>query len=186
MNPLVILDRDGVINVDSEDYVRSPDEWIPIPGSLDGIARLCAAGARVTVATNQSGIARGLFGLDALAAMHEKLCEGVAALGGRIETIAFCPHGPDDGCDCRKPRPGLIHQIEARLGVSAAGAFLVGDSRRDLEAGLAAGCRPALVLTGKGQATLPRAADLGPVSVHRNLAAFADAWIGRHVGRDEK
>lgn len=181
MNPLIVLDRDGVINRDSDDFIRSVEAWQPLPGSLEAIARLSAAGARVAIATNQSGIARGYFDLATLRAMHERLEAGVTALGGRIEAIEFCPHGPDDGCSCRKPLPGLLHRIETRLDASANGAVMVGDSRRDLEAGLAAGARPVLVLTGKGPRTAERIDDLGPVDVFADLAAFADDWIARHA-----
>jgi len=174
---LIILDRDGVINQDSDDYVKSVDEWIPLPGSAQAIARLCKAGFQVAVATNQSGLARGYFSQADLDAMHDKMTALVKTEGGEFAHIAWCPHGPDDHCDCRKPLPGLIHQIEKALHVSAAGAWMVGDSLRDLQAGAAAGCQVALVKTGKGEKTLPKlAADdtLKNSKVFVDLAAFVD------------
>lgn len=177
MNKLIILDRDGVINQDSDTYVKSVDEWLPIPGSAKAIARLCQAGFQIAVATNQSGLARGYFSQDALDAMHAKMTALVAAEGGQFSHIAWCPHGPDDHCDCRKPLPGLIHQIEHTLSVSAEDAWMVGDSLRDLQAGAAANCKVALVKTGKGEKTLPQLlADdaLKNSPVFADLAAFAD------------
>jgi len=174
---LIILDRDGVINQDSDDYVKSVDEWIPIPGSAQAIARLCKAGFQVAVATNQSGLARGYFSQADLDAMHDKMTALVKTEGGEFAHIAWCPHGPDDHCDCRKPLPGLIHQIETALNVSAEGAWMVGDSLRDLQAGAAAGCQVALVKTGKGEKTLPKLrADesLKDSKVFVDLAAFVD------------
>jgi len=174
MSGLVILDRDGVINQDSDAYVKSVDEWIPIPGSAEAIARLSQAGIQVVVATNQSGLARGYFTLDGLTAMHRKMEALITAAGGELAGIFFCPHGPEDDCPCRKPRPGLIHQIEQTLGRSAQGAYLVGDSLRDLQAGQQVGCQPILVLTGKGQCTLARGEGLSGVTVVADLAAAAE------------
>ena len=177
MTSLIILDRDGVINQDSDEYVKSVDEWIPIPGSASAIARLCQAGFQVAVATNQSGLARGYFSQADLDAMHQKMTQLVEAEGGSFAHIAWCPHGPDDKCDCRKPLPGLIHQIEQALDVSAKGAWMVGDSLRDLQAGAAAGCQVALVKTGKGEKTLPKLeADdqLHNSPVFTDLSAFVD------------
>ena len=151
---LVILDRDGVINEDSDQFVKSADEWLPIAGSIDAIARLYNNGFTIVIATNQSGIARGLFTLADLDAMHQKLHDLVANAGGKIAGIFYCPHGPDDNCDCRKPKAGLIDAIENELCVSAKGAPLVGDSLRDLESGLSKACVPLLVKTGKGSKTL--------------------------------
>ena len=151
--PLVILDRDGVINEDSPDYIKSLEEWIPLAGSLDAIARLKHAGYPVAVATNQSGLARGLFDQAALDAMHGRLQGLLAERHCRLDMIAFCPHGPDDGCDCRKPRPGLYRRISETLGLPLSDAVVIGDSGRDLEAAVAVGARPVLVLTGKGAAT---------------------------------
>lgn len=179
---LVILDRDGVINEDSDDYIKSLAEWKPLPGSIEAIAALSRAGFTVAVATNQSGLARGLFELEALEAMHQRLDELVEAEGGRLAGIFYCAHHPDDDCDCRKPKPGLIRAIEAELGESALGAWFIGDSLGDLEAAEAAGCEPVLVLTGKGPRTRARIGD-GPdshwqgVRVYPDLAAAAAALI---------
>ncbi len=168
---LVILDRDGVVNEDSDAYIKSPDEWIPVPGSLEAIARLNHAGYRVVIATNQSGVARGLFGMAELDAIHQKLHTALTRLGGQVDGIYFCPHGPDDGCGCRKPRAGLLKEIGARHGIDLTGVPAIGDSLRDLEAARAVGATPILVRTGKGRAAerqLP--ADWGPVAVYDDLA----------------
>jgi D-glycero-D-manno-heptose 1,7-bisphosphate phosphatase len=150
---LIILDRDGVINLDSDQFIKSPEEWKPIPGSLEAIARLNQWGWRVVVASNQSGIGRGLFGMDMLNAINEKMIKSLAQVGGRLDAVFFCPHAADSTCDCRKPKPGMLHQIAERFNVSLTGAPVVGDSLRDLLAGVAVGCTPYLVLTGKGQKT---------------------------------
>lgn len=150
---LIILDRDGVINEDSDDYIKSLDEWQPIAGSIEAIARLRGLGFEVAVATNQSGIARGYFSLDTLQAMHDKLQGLLRRAQTDIGPIVFCPHGPDDDCDCRKPKPGLLLQIAEHYGQDLSDAYMVGDSLRDLQAGRAAGCRCVLVKTGKGQKT---------------------------------
>lgn len=150
---LVVLDRDGVINAESADFIRSPDEWRPLPGSVAAIAALSRAGFTVVVATNQSGVARGLFTLEVLAAIHARMSAAIAAEGGRLAGIFVCPHGPGDGCDCRKPLPGLLHQIEARFGTTLAGRPVVGDSLRDLEAAWQVSGRAILVQTGNGQKT---------------------------------
>jgi D-glycero-D-manno-heptose 1,7-bisphosphate phosphatase len=184
---LVILDRDGVINQDSPDFIRSADAWQPLPGAPEAIARLHAAGWRIAVATNQSGIARGLFDARALAAIHDRMEQVVRQAGGRIDHVAFCPHGPDEGCGCRKPAPGLVHEIEAALGISARGAPFVGDALRDLRAARAAGCRPVLVRTGKGGRTereLDGETGEG-VMVFDDLAAFADHWLRRRDATEE-
>ncbi len=139
---LIILDRDGVINQDSDAFVKSPDEWIPIPGSLEAIGRLSHAGWRVVVASNQSGIARGLFSMETLGAIHTRMRQAVAEAGGRIDAIFFCPHGPDEACACRKPLPGMLYDIAHRMDVHLDGVPLVGDSLRDLQAAAAAGCTP--------------------------------------------
>lgn len=173
---LVILDRDGVINEDSATHVRSPAQWRPLPGSLEAIARLCAAGLRVAVATNQSGLARGLFDRATLEAIHGRMREGVRAAGGTIACIAYCPHGPEDGCACRKPRPGLLERIGRELDVPLAGVPFVGDSARDLEAAALAGCQPVLVRTGNGLKT-ERALTSGATPVYDDLAAFATALL---------
>lgn len=152
--PLVILDRDGVINEDSADYIKSVDEFVPIAGSVAAIAALSEAGYRVAVATNQSGLARGYFDEHTLALMHEKLHALVEAEGGRIEAVFVCPHGPDEGCACRKPATGMLEQMEQEFGQPVTGAWFIGDSLKDLDCAQAKGCQPALVLTGKGQQTL--------------------------------
>jgi D-glycero-D-manno-heptose 1,7-bisphosphate phosphatase len=150
---LIILDRDGVINHDSAAFIKSPAEWRPIEGSLEAIVRLNQAGYRVLVATNQSGVARGLFDMDTLNAIHQKMHQAVSALGGRIDAIFYCPHAADSNCDCRKPKPGMFHRIASCYNVNLAGVPTVGDSLRDLQAGVVAGAQPYLVLTGKGQKT---------------------------------
>ncbi|MCH2556463.1 MAG: D-glycero-beta-D-manno-heptose 1,7-bisphosphate 7-phosphatase [Alcanivorax sp.] len=177
-NKLIILDRDGVINEDSDAYIKTPDEWQPLPGSAAAIARLNRAGYRVVVATNQSGLARGLFDAATLDAIHQRMAARLRDAGARLDDIYVCPHGPDDGCDCRKPAPGLIDQIVADYG-EVAGVPLVGDSLRDLQAGVARGCRPVLVLTGKGRRTLDKGLpeDLGPVAVYDSLARFVDQFL---------
>ena len=175
---LVVLDRDGVINRESADFVKSADEWVPLDGSIEAIARLSNAGFSVAIASNQSGIARGLFDTNALADMHSKLHALVADAGGRIEHIAICPHGPDDNCDCRKPLPGLLHQISATLNVSLANAPVIGDSLRDLEAAQSAGARPILVRTGNGRKTedsLPAA--LSTIEVYDRLGTAVTALL---------
>ena len=151
---LIILDRDGVINEDSEQYIKHPDEWIPIAGSLQAIARLHQAGWTVAIASNQSGLARGYFDVATLASIHQKLRRELAHFGGTIDAFFVCPHGPGDGCTCRKPLPGLFHDIAQRYDVSLAGVPAVGDSLRDLQASQTAGCTPWLVQTGNGPRTL--------------------------------
>jgi D-glycero-D-manno-heptose 1,7-bisphosphate phosphatase len=150
---LVILDRDGTINQDSDNYIKSLAEWKPIPGSLQAIARLSQGGWRIVVATNQSGIARGLFDMAALNAIHTEMHRVVALAGGRIDAIFFCPHAADSGCECRKPKPGLLLEIASRMDVGLAEVPMVGDALRDLQAAAAAGAKPYLVLTGKGKKT---------------------------------
>lgn len=150
---LIILDRDGVINYDSDQFIKSPEEWRPIPGSLEAIAKLNQWGWRVVVATNQSGVGRGLFGMDTLNAIHEKMVKSLAQVGGRIDAIFFCPHAADSTCDCRKPKPGMLQQVSERFNIPLDGVPVVGDSLRDLQAGLEVGGKPYLVLTGKGQKT---------------------------------
>ncbi|WP_462320393.1 D-glycero-beta-D-manno-heptose 1,7-bisphosphate 7-phosphatase [Halochromatium sp.] len=175
---LVILDRDGVINFDSDDYVKSVAEWQPIPGSLEAIARLNNAGINVAIATNQSAVARGLCDLDDINAIHQMLRGRLSAVGGRVEVIAFCHHGPTNGCDCRKPLPGLLREIKRRTGLPLDGAPMIGDSRRDLEAAQQAGARPILVRTGNGLKTeqrLPSA--LADIPVYDDLAAAVDALL---------
>lgn len=175
---LVILDRDGVINEDSEDYIKSPEEWRPIPGSLEAIAQLSQAGYRVFVASNQSGIGRGLFDFEALFAIHDRLQRAVQEAGGRIDAIAFAPEHPEQASKMRKPAPGMLQDIARRLGIGLEGVPFVGDSASDLEAARAAGARPVLVLSGKGRRT--KKEQLGPeVEVFEDLAAFTAYELGR-------
>ena len=148
---LIILDRDGVINHDSDDYVKNASEWIPLPGSIEAIAKLSKAGYTVAIATNQSGLSRGLFGLDELEDMHKKMCVLVEDAGGHIDGIFYCPHLPEDKCQCRKPAPGLLEAIADEFQTSLQEVPVVGDSIRDLQAGLALGCQAVLVRTGKGE-----------------------------------
>lgn len=175
MKKLIILDRDGVINQDSDAFIKSEQECLPIPGSVDAIARLSQAGYQIAVATNQSGIARGLFDEYVLARIHQTITRWVEEAGGEISGFFYCPHGPDDGCDCRKPATGLVESIARELDVDVSRAPFVGDSLRDLQAAQAAGCQPILVLTGKGQQTLAAGlpAELADVPVFSDLAAFA-------------
>jgi D-glycero-D-manno-heptose 1,7-bisphosphate phosphatase len=176
---LVITDRDGTINEDRDDYVKSVHEWAPIPGSLEAIARLNQAGWQVVVATNQSGLSRGLFDLDALNAMHAKMHRLVNQAGGRIDAVLFCPHGPDDGCDCRKPAPGMVREIVERFGVKPEAVPLIGDSLRDLQAVAEAGGQPILVKTGKGSKTLQRGGLPDGTLVFEDLYAAATYLIDR-------
>lgn len=150
---LIILDRDGVINFDSAQFIKSPDEWKPIPGSLAAIARLNQSGYRVVVATNQSGVGRGLFEMDTLNAIHEKMLKALAQVGGRIDAIFFCPHTSVDNCACRKPKPGMLHEISKRFNADLTDVPAIGDALRDLQAAVAVGAKPMLVLTGKGKKT---------------------------------
>jgi len=171
---LVILDRDGTINHDSEHYIKSLDEWRPLKGSLEAIARLTQAGYRIVVATNQSGIARGLFSTRALFDIHEALQRAAAQAGGRIDAFFFCPHAADAGCQCRKPQPGMLLEVARRFNVALKDTYMVGDALRDVQAAAAAGARPVLVLTGKGQKTQAES-DLPPgTQVFPDLAAFAE------------
>jgi D-glycero-D-manno-heptose 1,7-bisphosphate phosphatase len=168
---LIILDRDGVINHDSDQFIKSPDEWRPIDGSLEAIARLNQWGWRVVIASNQSGIGRGLFGMDTLNAINDKMVKSLAQVGGRIDAIFFCPHPADSTCECRKPRPGMLRQIAERFNVNLDGVPAVGDSLRDLQAGVAVGCVPYLVLTGKGKKTHEDPALPAGTRVYPDLAA---------------
>ncbi len=151
---LIVLDRDGVINQDSDQFIKSPDEWRVVPGSLEAIARLNHAGYRVVVATNQSGIGRGLFDMAMLNTIHEKMHKALAHVGARLDAVFFCPHTADARCDCRKPKPGMLAEIGRRFNMELTGVPCVGDSLRDLQAAEAAGAQPILVLTGKGEKTL--------------------------------
>lgn len=170
---LVILDRDGTINHDSDQHIKSPAEWKPIKGSLEAIARLTQAGWRVVVATNQSGIGRGLFDMATLNAIHDTMHRAVHLAGGRIDAIFFCPHAGDANCECRKPKPGMLLEIAKRMNVELDGVPMVGDSLRDLQAAAAAGARPVLVLTGKGRKTRDAGGLPAGTVVVADLAAFA-------------
>lgn len=170
---LVILDRDGVINHDSPSYIKGPDEWKPIAGSLEAIALLTQAGYQVAVATNQAGVGRGLFEMATLNAIHDKMHRAVGQAGGRIDAIFFCPHAADSNCECRKPKPGLLREIGSRFDVNLKGVPMIGDSLRDVEAAAAVGAQPYLVLTGKGRKTrdvggLPKGTE-----IFADLAAIA-------------
>ncbi|MFA5627174.1 MAG: D-glycero-beta-D-manno-heptose 1,7-bisphosphate 7-phosphatase [Thiohalomonadaceae bacterium] len=177
MQRVIILDRDGVINEDSDDYIKSPAEFIPIPGSLEAIVRLSEAGWRVLVATNQSGVARGLYDLATLQEIHAKLHKLLKPMGGQIEAIFYCPHAPDDDCACRKPKPGLLHSIAEQFQITLQGVPTVGDSLRDLQAAQAVGATPILVRTGKGERTLAEGTGLAGIPVYANLAAVVDALL---------
>jgi len=176
---LIILDRDGVINEDSDDYIKSLDEWLPIPGSLEAIGKLTSAGWEVVIATNQSGIGRGLYSIETMHAMHRRLIELIAPFGGQLAGVFYCPHTPDQNCDCRKPKAGMFREIAARYGRDRLdGVPLVGDSLRDLQAGMVLGCQPYLVLTGKGAVTFLKGTHEGSLlpqgtRVRVSLAALA-------------
>ncbi len=182
---LIILDRDGVINQDSDDFIKSPEEWLPIPGSLEAISRLCQAEYRVVVISNQSGIARGMLTFNTLNRIHQKMLEQLHGLGGEINAIFFCPHGPDAGCSCRKPLPGLFHELQQRLECDLIGVDAVGDSLRDLQASKAVNANPVLVRTGKGAITeleLQKDAtkrELGRVPVFDDLAEYVESLRSR-------
>ena len=177
MGKLILLDRDGVINQDSDAFVKSVDEFLPLPGSIEAIGDLCAAGFRVALCTNQSGVGRGLLTESELRRIHEKLCSLVEAAGGRIEAIRYCPHLPDDGCDCRKPAPGMVIDLMEALGASAVDTVVVGDSLRDLESGRRAGCRAVLVRTGNGSGIETDARQAGFEEVYDDLAVFSQTEI---------
>lgn len=174
---LVILDRDGVINEDAADAIKSPQEWRPIPGSLEAIVRLNRAGWHVVVATNQAGLARGLFDLDTLMEIHARMHRAVQDAGGQIDAVFFCPHGPEAGCECRKPRPGLFRDIARRLRINLRGVPAIGDALRDIQAAELAGASPVLVRTGKGAQTVADAALDASVPVYPDLAAVVDALL---------
>jgi D-glycero-D-manno-heptose 1,7-bisphosphate phosphatase len=174
---LVILDRDGVINYDSATFIKSPAEWIPIPGSLEAIAMLNQSGYRVAVATNQSGIARGLFDMAALNAIHDKMHRALSQVGGRVDALFYCPHAADDHCDCRKPKTGMIEDISRRFSIELNHVYAVGDALRDMQAFSNAGCKPILVRTGKGEETLAQGQLPPKVLVMADLAEAAQHII---------
>jgi len=174
---VVVLDRDGVINEDSEEFIKSPAEWRPLPGTLDAIARLHKAGFTIVVATNQSGVGRGLFSLKTLGDIHQEMLARVTAAGGHIARIVFCPHSPEDHCDCRKPSPGMLYEIAELTGCGLGNMIVIGDAARDLHAARAAGSRPILVRTGKGRATEAALNQDELVETYDDLPAAADALI---------
>ncbi len=181
---LVILDRDGTINEDSAEFVKTPEEWRPLPGALEAIARLNHAGWHVVIASNQSGLGRGLFEVSTLNAMHDKMHKMLAAVGARVDAVFYCPHAPEEGCHCRKPEPGLFEQIGERYGIELAGLPAVGDTERDVLGAARAGCEPHLVLTGKGARFVGKSLpDYFPKNTlrHADLAAFADFLLTREA-----
>jgi D-glycero-D-manno-heptose 1,7-bisphosphate phosphatase len=178
---LIVLDRDGVINEDSDDYIKSVDEWHPIPDSLEAIARLNHAGYTVVVATNQSGIARGYYDIATLSAMHRKMDDMLASLGGKVDAVFFCPHAPDEGCDCRKPKPGLLRQIGECYQHEMKDVIFIGDSISDMKAAVAIEAQPVLVKTGKGEQSvdLLHVNKIEGVLIFDNLADAVDAIVDR-------
>lgn len=184
--PYIILDRDGVINFDSEEYIKSPNEWLPIPGSLEAIAALNQSGFKVLVATNQSGIARGLYDVKMLIHIHIKLTQELAAVGGHITEIFFCPHHPDDACICRKPKPGMLEQIKNRYPIQLTETFFIGDSITDIQAAQTVGCKPILVLTGKGQTTLAENPELKTIPHFLDLAGTVNYVIAETNDAEKK
>jgi len=177
MSKLIILDRDGVINFDSDQFIKSPEEWKPLPGSLEAIARLSQADYRVVVATNQSGVGRGLFDMPTLNAIHDKMLKAAAHAGGRIDAIFFCPHTPEAGCSCRKPKSGMIEEIATRYNTDLKDVPAIGDSLRDLEAAARLGAQPILVRTGKGEHTLAKGGLPEGTRVYADLAEAVAALV---------
>lgn len=177
---LLILDRDGTLNRPRDDFITTPDEWVPLPGALEAVARLNHAGWKVVLASNQPGIGRGLLDVTVLNAIHLKMNKALAAVGGRIEAVFFCPHTPEDQCRCRKPGPGLFEQIGDRFGVQLQDVPAAGDSVWDVQAAAAAGCQPHLLLTGNSECfrdgRLPVGLPPGTL-VHQDLAAFAEVLL---------
>ncbi len=177
MSKLIILDRDGVINFDSDQFIKNPEEWKPIPGSLEAIARLTQADYRVVVATNQSGIGRGLFDMPTLNAIHDKMHKACALVGGRIDAVFFCPHTNESNCGCRKPKSGMLEEIATRYGVSLEAVPAVGDSLRDLESAVRLGAQPYLVLTGKGTKTQAKGGLPDNTLIFADLAAVVATLV---------
>lgn len=178
---LVVLDRDGVINCESPDYIRSVADWEPLPGAITAIAALGRAGFRVVIATNQSGLGRGYFNEATLRDIHAVMQQAVTDAGGQIDGIFYCPHGPDDGCDCRKPRPGLLQQIGRQFEIELKNVPVIGDSGRDLDAALAVGARPILVRTGNGERTARSYASLDRVEIYADLSEAAGKLISERA-----
>lgn len=175
---LIILDRDGVINEDSDAYIKTVDEWLPIPGSLQAMGKLCQAGYTLVIATNQSGIARGFYDLATLHAMHVKMSKLLEQYGGQVDALFFCPHSPDDKCECRKPRDGMLRDIAARYQTSLKDVPVIGDSLRDIQAARSVDAKPILVRTGKGERTLQKhAAELVDVPIFKDLAEAASSIL---------
>ena len=176
---LIVLDRDGVINHDSDDYIKTTDEWVPIDGSLEAIARLNQGGYTVVVASNQSGIARGYFDIETLTAMHRKMAALLEKLGGHVDAIFYCPHGPKDNCDCRKPKPGMLLEIGQRFNVSLEDVVFIGDSMADIKAAANANARSVLVRTGKGEKAekILQAENRDDIPVFDDLAAAVTAIL---------
>lgn len=177
--PLIILDRDGVINHDSIDYIKSPDEWSAIDGSLESISRLTQSGYRVVVASNQSGFARKKFKIADLNAVHQHMLDQVAQFGGVIEAVFFCPHASRQGCECRKPKPGMLLDISERLGIPLSDVFFVGDSQRDIDAANNAGAKPVLVRTGNGEILVSSGSVPDDVPIYADLASFVECLLSR-------
>ena len=183
---LVILGRDGILNEFRDDHVKAPEEWTPIPGALEAVARLNHAGWHAVVATNQSGIGRGMIDMVSINAVHAHMLRQLMAVGGRIDAVFFCPHTPEDGCNCRKPLPGLMRDIAKRYGIDPKHVPMVADTLRDLQAAQAAGCEPHLVLSGRA-AVLDAAqikhlvGQVPHTQVHVDLAAFAEHLLTRHL-----
>jgi D-glycero-D-manno-heptose 1,7-bisphosphate phosphatase len=179
---LILLDRDGVINEDSPDFIRTVDEFIPLPDALESMVRLHRAGFKLGVCTNQSAIARGFISEEAVQETHRRLEADLSALGGALDAVVYCPHHPDDDCECRKPRPGMLLEVMTSLGIAPVDTVFVGDSKRDLEAAQAAGCRGVLVRTGNGRVTESELG-AGAKEVYDDLAAFTDAEIQRQAAQ---
>ncbi len=177
---VIILDRDGVINEDSDEYIKSAEEWIPIAGSIEAISRLKKAGYLVAVASNQSGLARGMFDEKALQAIHKKMQDLLAQRGSSVDSIVFCPHSPNDNCVCRKPKPGMLMQIAKEFNVKPTDTLFVGDKYTDIQAARLAGSQPVLVKSGKGIRTLEKHAPLDGVPVYDNLSHFVREFLRGH------
>lgn len=172
---LIVLDRDGVINHDSDAYIKRPQEWEPIPGSLEAIARLNQSGFHVVIATNQSGVGRGLYDMATLNAIHDKMHRALGHIGGRVDAIFYCPHTPEADCRCRKPKTGMFEDIARRFNTDLAGVPVIGDTRRDLDAAAAMHAAPILVLTGRGEETQAEGALPKGTRVYADLAAAVEA-----------
>ena len=183
---LIILDRDGVINQDSDTFIKAPNEWHALPGSMHAIARLNQAGYTVVVATNQSGIARKLFDMATLNAIHQKMHAAAQQVGAEIDAVFFCPHIADDSCDCRKPKPGMLQEIGRRYAINLKGVHSVGDSLRDLQSGFVMGCIPHLVLTGKGQQTRQKGGLPPGTQIYPDLAAMVDKLLNTTIDTDNQ